>query len=205
MRQNKSIIFLVLTLLFVSGCASNDVVKVEEAINDTNIKEISVGACDLSGKREANVKVNIGYNDVDIKRNYYAYTNEYGQVVKVTADKLILQTKDEANKDGRYCKDEAKVKGTESKDYDEGHIIADSLGGVSNAYNITPQKSSVNRKGGSQYKLEEEFRSILSNHGDITDLSVIIDYDNNQTQTPTKYKFSWKQNGSKRNLEFENK
>lgn len=201
----KRYLTIVLTLLLVSGCASNDVVKVEESTNDSDIKEISVNACDLSGKRQANVKVNIGYNDGDIKRNYYAYTNEYGQVVKVTADKLILQTKDEENKDGRYCKDEANVKGTESKDYDEGHIIADSLGGVSNAYNITPQKSTVNRKGGSQYKLEEEFRSILSNHGDITDLLVIIEYPDTKTQTPTKYKFSWKQNGSKRNLEFENK
>ena len=201
----KRYFLLLLTLILVSGCASNDVVNVEQATNDTNIKEISVGSCDLSGKRQPNVKVNIGYNEKDIKRNYYAYTNEYGQVVKVTADKLILQIKDEENNDGRYCKDEAKVKGNENKDYDEGHIIADSLGGVSNAYNITPQKSSVNRKGGAQYNLEEEFRSILSNHGDITDLSVIIEYPDTKTQTPTKYKFSWKQNGSKRNLEFENK
>ena len=204
MPKHKSFVFLGL-LLLVSGCSSNDVVNVEQTTNDTNIKEISVNACDLSGKRQPNVKVNIGYNDKNIKRNYYAYTNEYGQVVKVTADKLILQSKEEENNDGRYCKDEAKVKGTENKDYDEGHIIADSLGGVSNAYNITPQKSTVNRKGGAQYNLEEEFRSILSNHGDITDLSVIIEYPDTKTQTPTKYKFSWKQNGSKRNLEFENK
>ena len=93
MPKHKSFVFLGL-LLLVSGCVSNDVVKVEQSTNDTNIKEISVNVCDLGGKRQSNVKVNIGYNDKNIKRNYYAYTNEYGQVVKVTADKLILQSKE---------------------------------------------------------------------------------------------------------------
>ena len=51
------------------------------------------------------------------------------------------------NASGRYCNDEAKVPGVEEPDLDEGHVIADSLGGVSNAYNITPQNSTLNRHG----------------------------------------------------------
>lgn len=59
---------------------------------DNNIVEtISIDACDLSGNRRANAIVDIGYGD----REYYAYTNEYGQMVKVTASQIIIQNKDE--------------------------------------------------------------------------------------------------------------
>jgi len=82
---------------------------------------IKVDGGDLSGHREPNVVVDIGYGD----REYWAFTNEYGQLVKVIADEIILQ--DEENEDvldsGRYYYDEAKVPGTESSKLDEGHII----------------------------------------------------------------------------------
>ena len=207
----KILILIIVSLPVLSGCGGSVITNQQETnpiktdLPEPSSKPLVVDACDLSGKREPNVKVNIGYSDNDIKREYYAYTNEYSQVVRVSAKELILQTKDEENNDGRYCKDEAKVNGTELSDYDEGHILADSLGGVSNAYNITPQKSIVNRKRGQQYKWEEEMRSILSNHGTITDVEVIIEYPDTKTMTPNKYKFSWVQNGSKRNLEFDNK
>ena len=94
-------------------------------------KLIQVDGGNLSGHREPNVKVNVGFGN----REYWAYTNEHGQLVKVSAKQIILQ--DEINEpvksNGRYYYDEAKVPGTESPDLDEGHVIADSLGGVSNA------------------------------------------------------------------------
>lgn len=100
-------------------------------------KLIVVDGGNLSGYREPNVVVDIGFGD----REYYAFTNEYGQLVKVMAKEIILQddSTEPVNSSGRYYQDEAKVPGVESKTLDEGHVIADSLGGVSNAYNITPQ------------------------------------------------------------------
>lgn len=94
----------------------------------------TVDACDLSGNRFPHAQVDVGYGD----REYWGYTNAYGQLVGVYADEITLQTKDEENSRGRYCHDEAKVPGVESSVLDEGHIIGDALGGVSNAYNITP-------------------------------------------------------------------
>ena len=43
---------------------------------------ITVDGGDLSGIREANVVIDIGYGD----RAYWAFTNEYGQLVKVIAE-----------------------------------------------------------------------------------------------------------------------
>jgi hypothetical protein len=82
---------------------------------------IEVDGGDLSGHREPNVVVDIGFGD----REYWSFTNEYGQVVKVIADEVLLQ--DEENEEvldsGRYYYDEAEVPGTESKYLDEGHIF----------------------------------------------------------------------------------
>ena len=50
-------------------------------------KLIEVDGGDLSGYREPNVVVDIGYGD----REYWAFTNEYGQLVRVIADEIILQ------------------------------------------------------------------------------------------------------------------
>ncbi|MBM7584646.1 hypothetical protein JOC86_001183 [Bacillus pakistanensis] len=101
-------------------------------------KLIEVDGGDLSGYREPNVVVDIGYGD----REYWAFTNEHGQLVRVVADEIFIQ--DDSNEpvlsSGRYYSDEAKVPGVESDVLDEGHIIADSLGGVSNAYNIPPPR-----------------------------------------------------------------
>ena len=112
-------------------------------------KIIEVDGGNLSGHRESYVAVDIGFGD----REYWAFTNEYGQLVKVVAKEVILQddSKEPVNSKGRYYPDEAKVPGVESKNLDEGHVIADSLGGVSNAYNITPQNSTLNRHGDQAY------------------------------------------------------
>jgi len=93
----------------------------------TGYKKITVDGGDLSGSRQTNVVVDIGFGD----RKYWAFTNEYGQLVRVIAKKIVLQNDatEDVTRDGRYYADEAKVPGVERADLDEGHIIADSLGG----------------------------------------------------------------------------
>jgi hypothetical protein len=82
---------------------------------------------DISGNRKPNVRVDIGFGD----REYWAFTNDYGQLIRVEAKNIILQdpNTEHVTSSGRYYSDEAKVPGTESADLDEGHVIADSLGG----------------------------------------------------------------------------
>lgn len=158
---------------------------------------IQVDGGDLSGTRKANVKVDIGYGN----REYYAYTNQYGQLVKVTAKKIVLQddSTEAVNSKGRYYNDEAKVPGVESANLDEGHVIADSLGGVSNAYNITPQNSTLNRHGDQAY-MEDTIRKA----GGCTDFTAIITYPNTTTQIPNHYSYTYTLNGNVINDEFDN-
>ena len=147
-------------------------------------KLIEVDGGDLSGYREPNVVVDIGYGD----REYWAFTNEYGQLVRVIADEIILQ--DDSNEpvlsSGRYYSDEAKVPGVESDVLDEGHIIADSLGGVSNAYNITPQDSTLNRHGDQAY-----MENVIRSAGGATNFEAIITYPNTETQIPSSYQYTY--------------
>jgi hypothetical protein len=154
----------------------------DELFSGYNLIEVDGG--DLSGYREPNVVVDIGYGD----REYWAFTNEYGQLVRVIADEIILQ--DDLNEpvlsSGRYYADEAKVPGVVSDVLDEGHIIADSLGGVSNAYNITPQDSTLNRHGDQAY-MEEVIRSA----GGATNFEAIITYPNTETQIPSSYQYTY--------------
>ena len=160
-------------------------------------KLIEVDGGDLSGHREPNVVVDIGFGD----REYYAFTNEYGQLVKVIAKEIILQddSKEPVNSNGRYYADEAKVPGVESKTLDEGHVIADSLGGVSNAYNITPQNSTLNRHGDQAY-----MEKVIRDAGGCTDFVAIITYPNTTTQTPSHYSYTYTINGNVINDEFDN-
>ena len=162
-----------------------------EAIEDRfpGYKLIEVDSCDLSGQREANVVVNIGFGD----REYWAFTNEYGQLVRVVADEIILQddNSEAVLSNGRYCSDEAKVPGVESSVLDEGHVIADSLGGVSNAYNITPQDSILNRHGDQAY-----MENVIRKAGGATNFEAIITYPNTETQIPSSYQYSYTINGN---------
>ncbi len=152
---------------------------------------------DLSGDREPNVVVDIGFGE----RDYYAFTNEYGQLVKVVADEIILQ--DDAHEPvlstGRYYRDEAKVPGVESPVLDEGHVIADSLGGVSNAYNITPQNSTLNRHGDQAY-MEDQIREA----GGCTNFVAIITYPDTETQIPSHYDFTYTLKGKVIHDAFDN-
>ncbi|MDN4067650.1 DNA/RNA non-specific endonuclease [Paenibacillus vini] len=147
-------------------------------------KRIEVDGGDLSGYREPNVVVDVGYGD----REYWAFTNEHGQLVRVIAAEIVLQ--DDNNEPvlstGRYYSDEAKVPGVESDVLDEGHVIADSLGGVSNAYNITPQDSTLNRHGDQAY-MEDAIRKA----GGATNFEAIITYPNTETQIPSSYQYTY--------------
>lgn len=158
---------------------------------------IEVDGGDLSGYRQANVVVDIGFGD----REYWAYTNEYGQLVRVVANEIVVQDDsiEPVNSNGRYFSDEAKVPGTEDSNLDEGHIIADSLGGVANAYNITPQDSVLNRHGDQAY-----MERTIQQAGGATNFEAIITYPNTTTQIPSSYKYIYTVNGNQVVDEFDN-
>ena len=183
-----------------SQAVITEVESVEEATVPENFEGyqlIEVDGGDLSGEREPNVVVDIGFGD----REYWAFTNEYDQLVKVTAEEIILQ--DDSTElvlsTGRYYPDEAKVPGTESSTLDEGHVIADSLGGVSNAYNITPQDSTLNRHGDQAY-MEKWIREA----GGCKDFTAVITYPDTTTQIPSHYSFTYTLMGNVINYEFDN-
>lgn len=160
----------------------------EEIIEEENslfegYELLVVDGGDTSGIRQPNAVVDIGYAD----REYWAFTNEYGQLVRVIAEEIILQDDSEVPMEsGRYYPDEAKVPGVEHEDLDEGHVIADSLGGVSNAYNITPQNSTLNRHGDQAY-----MESVIRSAGGATNFEAVITYPDTQTQIPSSYQYTY--------------
>ncbi|MBN2286106.1 MAG: lamin tail domain-containing protein [Tissierellales bacterium] len=160
-------------------------------------KLLSVYGGDLSGNRQSNVKVDVGFGE----RDYWAFTNEYGQLAAVIAENIILQNEDTepVNEDGRYYPDEAKVPGTESPCLDEGHVIADSLGGVSNAYNITPQDSTLGREGDQAY-----VESIIRQGSGCSQFVAIITYPDTKTQIPNHYSYKFLVMENQINVEFDN-
>ncbi|MCH4887691.1 hypothetical protein EZV73_08905 [Acidaminobacter sp. JC074] len=199
MHKLRIILLVLLITTMAMGCT--DLEGQQAVLLDDSIFEgyelIEVDGGDLSGDREPNVVVDIGFGD----REYYAFTNEYGQLVKVVASDIILQDDDAEPvlSTGRYFSDEAKVPGVESKTLDEGHIIADSLGGVSNAYNITPQNSTLNRHGDQAY-MEDAIRKA----GGCRNFEAIITYPDNETQIPSHYKFTYTLKGKVIVDEFDN-
>lgn len=213
MKKNfkiQAFMCFITAVLFLSGCSNNLFGNSKQGFHsksyDNNIvledslkenKLIKVDGGNQSGHREPNVIVDIGYGT----REYYAYTNEHSQLVKVTAKKITLQ--DDENEPvtskGRYYSDEAKVPGVESPTLDEGHVIADSLGGVSNAYNITPQNSTLNRHGDQAY-----MEKIIRDAGGCKNFVAIITYPNTKTQIPSHYSYTYTLNGKTVNDEFDN-
>lgn len=174
-------------------------VKTESTINSTNDKYtlLQVDGGDMSGSRQPMARVDIGFGT----REYWAYTNEYGQLVRVTAAAILLQ--DDSNEPvldgGRYYPDEATVPGTERSDLDQGHVIADSLGGVSNAYNITPQDSVLNRHGDQAY-----METVIRDAGGCTDFEAIITYPDIKTQIPSHYDYTYTLKGNIIHDSFDN-
>lgn len=215
MNKKMNYLILILTIIFMVGCTNVEDASVTDGKTDTQeetittvdepvveetptqtnnelfsgYKLIEVDGGDLSGYREPNVVVDIGYGD----REYWAFTNEYGQLVRVIADGIILQddSKEPVLSSGRYYSDEAKVPGVESDVLDEGHIIADSLGGVSNAYNITPQDSTLNRHGDQAY-----MEKVIREAGGATNFEAIITYPNTKTQIPSSYQYTYTLKGN---------
>ncbi len=159
---------------------------------------IEVEGGDRNGDREPNVAVDIGFGD----REYWGLTNEYGQLIYVLAEEVNLQNEDieEVNGDGRYYSDEADVPGTELDTLDQGHVIADSLGGVANAYNITPQDSVLNRHGEQAY-----MESAIRDAGGCDNLEVTISYSGTDTQIPSGYRYEYELMDHLMIDEFENK
>jgi hypothetical protein len=231
MKKKMNYLISLLTIIFIAGCtnaedASNtnadsvpqeettatvkpeaektaSVPAAEETLTHSNdelfsgYKLVEVDGGDVSGYRESKVVVDIGYGD----REYWAFTNEYGQLVRVIADEIILQddSTEPVLSTGRYYADEAKVPGVESDVLDEGHIIADSLGGVSNAYNITPQDSTLNRHGDQAY-MEDAIRKA----GGATNFEAIITYPNTETQIPSSYQYTYTLMGTEIIDKFDN-
>lgn len=165
--------------------------------NGKSYSIIKVDGGDRSGSRLNNVAVDIGYGD----RVYWGLTNEYGQLIYVIADKIILQddNTEPVNSSGRYYDDEANVPGTERADLDQGHVIADSLGGVSNAYNVTPQNSTLNRYGDQAY-----MEKVIRDAGGSTNFIATITYPNTSTQIPSSYKYEYTIKGNRVVDEFKN-
>ena len=171
--------------------------ETQSSVSHDDYALIEVYGGELSGYRAANVVVDIGFGD----REYWAYTNEHGQLVRVVAAEIILQddATEPVNSNGRYYDDEANVPGTENSNLDQGHVIADSLGGVANAYNITPQDSVLNRHGDQAY-ME---RNIVQ-AGGATNFEAIITYPDTTTQVPSYYKYTYTINGYQVVDEFQN-
>jgi hypothetical protein len=216
MKKNMNYLIILLTFIFIVGCTNvedtskknveteSQEVTVDEPVEEetpsvavveepptqpnnklfSGYKLIEVDGSDLSGFREPNVVVDIGFGD----REYWAFTNEHGQLVRVVADEIILQddNNEPVTSSGRYYSDEAKVPGVERDNLDEGHIIADSLGGVSNAYNITPQDSTLNRHGDQAY-----MEKVIRDAGGATNFEAIIAYPNTETQIPSSYQYTY--------------
>jgi len=176
---------------------SNNATAISDTLRFDGYRIITVDGGNLSGHREPNVAVDIGFGD----REYWAFTNEYGQLVRVVAKEIIPQddSTEPVNSDGRYYNDEAKVPGTELPEYDEGHVIADSLGGVSNAYNITPQHYVLNRHGDQAY-----MERVIRDAGGCTDFEAIITYPDTKTQIPSRYRYTYTINGNVIVDEFDN-
>lgn len=167
----------------------------------TGLENVTIDTCDMNGTRKANVVADVGYGE----RSYLARTNEFGQVVEMYAQELSLQNEQtEATVEGRYCADEANVPGTEDYNLDQGHIIADVLGGAGNAYNITPQNSSVNQEGGEWHNMEQEIKNALGNGQLVSNFHVLISYPNSETQTPNQYRAAYNLNGEARELITDN-
>lgn len=201
-HQKRKQLGLILLCLMLCGCSPSlpsetETTEPTPVTEDGSYSILTVDGGDLSGERKPNVKVDIGYGD----REYWAYTNAYGQLVKVTAKEIILQDDrtEPVTSDGRYYHDEAKVPGVEQPDLDEGHVIADSLGGVSNAYNITPQNSTLNRHGDQAY-----MEKVIRDAGGCTDFTAVITYPDTETQIPSHYDYTYTIYGEEIHESFDN-
>jgi len=78
-------------------------------------------------------------------------------------------------------------------------VIADSLGGVSNAYNITPQESTLNRHGDQAY-----MEKVIREANGCGPFFATITYPNTSTQIPSMYRYEYQLGARKVVDEFKN-
>ncbi len=157
---------------------------------------------DLSGSREKNKKVDIGFDDPYATRDYWAYTNKNEQLTYVEADEIIIQNdilESEWMEGGnRYSPTQAAVSESENAGMQKGHVIADSLGGTSTAYNIAPEADRLNDQTGSP---QRELETKILNHGleqpnnpdfpAAENFRARLYYKDPRTNTPSKYYVSF--------------
>lgn len=138
-------------------------------------------------ERKANTVVRIGVTDDGVQREYYAVTNSTGQLVEVIAREIVVQNDDTetVTDDGRYCKRLPYIPGV-GKGFDRGHVIADSLGGQSNLYNLTPQNSMLNRHGDQAF-IEDQIRKA----GGAADFHAVITYPDEHSDVPSRYSIAY--------------
>lgn len=151
-------------------------------------------------EREENVVARIGATDDGVRREYYAVTNSTGQLVEVIAREIVVQNDDTetVTDDGRYCKRLPYVPGA-GKGFDRGHVIADSLGGQSNLYNLTPQNSTLNRYGDQAF-IEDQIRKA----GGAADFHAVITYPDEHSDVPSRYSIAYSLEGTPRVHTFAN-
>lgn len=138
-------------------------------------------------ERAANVVARIGATDDGVPREYYAVTNSTGQLVEVIARNIIVQDDDTeaVTEKGRYCNRLPFVPGA-GKGFDRGHVIADSLGGQSNLYNLVPQNATLNRHGDQAF-IEDQIRKA----GGAADFHAVLTYPDEHSDIPSRYSIAY--------------
>ena len=157
--------------------------------------------CDTDTReRTANVVVSIGATDDGVPREYYAVTNSTGQLVEVIARDIIVQNDDTetVNDKGRYCDYLPFVPGA-GKGFDRGHVIADSLGGQSNVYNLAPQNATLNRYGDQAF-IENQIRKA----GGAADFHAVLTYPDSHSDVPSRYSIAYSLENTPRVRTFAN-
>lgn len=155
------------------------------------ISDVSLCGTEIGSKstavRTPRTVVSIGAVDDGVQREYYAVTNDTGQLVEVAAREIIVQ--DDATETvtdkGRYCDQLPYVPGA-GKGFDRGHVIADSLGGESNLYNLTPQQSALNRHGDQAF-IEDQIRKA----GGAQNFHAVITYPDEHADVPSQYSIAY--------------
>ncbi len=105
--------------------------------------------------------------------NYKYYTDAQGRVNKVTLENLVLNNRDRnLYQQSVKCK---KAKNGLAGD-DGGHIGASQYDGAGEQINNLPMKASINRAGGTYYRMETEWKSVLNNNGTVTNIEWDIIY-----------------------------
>lgn len=157
--------------------------------------------CDTDTReRTANVVVSIGATDDGVPREYYAVINSTGQLVEVIARDIIVQNDDTetVSDKGRYCDYLPFVPGA-GKGFDRGHVIADSLGGQSNLYNLAPQNATLNRYGDQAF-IENQIRKA----GGAADFHAVLTYPDSHSDVPSRYSIAYSLENTPRVRTFAN-